>query len=267
MSAPKSCFQLMDSGLLIVSNRQPLDSGFEKFLDNSSGSWDLDLSRFPSRDFLLRVLVGISSRLETLVNKGILWGYWCDEATSIGTIVITTHLKMGARTQSIQNVKEKQLEQIVSLARLLRDTYGSRTKSLETYVCGDFNLCPRLRSDRKLLEAFQARAGLKCVGPAWITNASTQSSELHTHVRGFQVDFIFRGEWKRFNGSSIAAHQCSKASVWRPPRTTHEALLSDHYLVVSRRLRDRARSRREGNDTTREGVAVKEEAPSVEDDT
>ena len=161
----------------------------------------------------------MSSSLESLVNKGMLWGFWLDETRSKGTIAINTHMKAGPPV----DVKEKQFGELVELIHTLRRRFSSAAGKVEVLVAGDFNCFPQ----HPFIKAFQSNTGLKLIS----------NPNLSTHRRGVVVDMVFSD----FGEAVLFSKQISAAKL-TAPETTPKVLaatkespwLSDHHMVLVR---------------------------------
>ena len=206
---------LLDSGLMILSNRPPTISGFEPYETREHSK-----STVTKRRSFLGLIGRLALLFERLATKGILWSYYEDSANSSGSLVITTHMVAGPRTSEVLSIKADACDQLCELVLALRRRFESRTSEFEIFVCGDFNLRPDIPADLKLLKQLCSRCSLRCLGPPWST-----LPEHNTHVLGFQCDFIFFSEKKRDDG-------VFKTTICRPPDSP---LLSDHNLILTRR--------------------------------
>ena len=103
-----ACDVLADSGLCILSTREPAEKGFKAYRSRPSGFHE-----------------------ERLANKGVLWAFWDDE----GVLVLNTHLT------TRRNVKQRQLDELKEVLVTLRQKF-LQTSELSIYLCGDFNLDP-----------------------------------------------------------------------------------------------------------------------------
>jgi len=190
-----SCWRLLDSGLLMLSSREPEDTGFEAY---SSVSGCHACSCF-----------GVLASTEQLANKGILWAYWQEEL-AYGVVVITTHC---AAPWCEAEILAAQMHQLIVLVNQLKAEYQPRTAAFELYLAGDFN--QRWESTHDCapnLAALCAQTGLARV-----------CKQGGTHVRGFCIDHIFR-----------YANECPRekktSEIFDVPRTGCLPL-SDHLLI------------------------------------
>lgn len=215
--------KVLDSGLLILSTRRPDHTGFRPFPNRRREDSHFDTNASAGwRNAVLNALLGLSSWLESrYANKGMLWALWSSRRG--GTIVITTHLTAGPRTSATLRAQTDQVDAICDLVKQLRKRFSGTYGALDTYVCGDFNLAPRVLSHRMLLRKLERATGLTCLTPPSY-DVSGHANDLHTHVRGFQCDFIFGPQ------SSVGSFVPRNI----PPGRTHPDgwVLSDHHLLV-----------------------------------
>ena len=113
MSTTKPYQMFVDSGLLILCNWKPIKTGFIPYKSQPK-SW-------------------FEWNEESLANKGMLYGYWVKN--DVATIVINTHIT----TQSLVK-KYLELKELQNVVNELKEKYVGKTKYLEIYAVGDFNV-------------------------------------------------------------------------------------------------------------------------------
>lgn len=138
MSLP--CNSLVDSGLCILSTREPTEKGFVAYKNYPAGLHE-----------------------ERLANKGLMWAYW-SFSVGRGVLVVNTHLS------SQRKVRPDQLEELGDHLEVLREEFRVKAPSLlEVYVCGDFNLDPKRD---EFFETWYQHLGLTLLTSGAVTNAS-----------------------------------------------------------------------------------------------
>eukprot|EP00940_MAST-03C_sp_MAST-3C-sp2_P003113 g3113.t1 len=165
-----------------------------------------------------------------------LWAYWpsSKNADEGGIVVLTTHLTAGPRTPATHRAKSAQIDAICGLLSELRARFGER--NLETYVCGDFNLIPSVPSHLALLRKLERVAGLRRIAPSSYDEAGC-AKDVHTHVGGFQCDFIFGPASPRSNASKDKEEDKATTIAKTVPPVRKDPddgwIISDHCLVCA----------------------------------
>ena len=181
-----SSHKLIDSGLLLLSTWEPLQHGFRAFEHQST--------------------VVPSWHEEQLANKGMLYAYWRkDESSQVGSLVINTHL-----TTECEHKRYMELKELKQYIRELRETFIGKTRYLEVYAVGDFNIeC----DNAYLIEVMVNELGFELV-----------TDFVEGELQG-NIDHIFRwNNFKEEDGDDAGTVQ----QTIDPPMLTRGTSLSDH---------------------------------------